>query len=408
WFLFVGRGTGEVLAHFARIDGTFVVHHAAADVVFESRDIRDLVDRVLVFPDRTVGRASGDALYSHLVVTAAALGLSLEALSEFLDRQEIASAPADDAPEPPVAPDSVASWTLPDEPDGTAGDETVAGDGTEDDAADAGPEPQVEAVEVDADAGASVDTPVASEPVVAGPQEFDVPPLQTTEEADFVPVRGSFDGVVLEGGGADDTLVGTGGADFLAGGDGRDLILAGAGDDVVLGGRGDDTVLGGDGNDLLAGGDGDDHLHGGQGNDLLLGGQGNDLLYGGKGDDTLQGFSGNDTLSGDSGDDLLLASDGDAVLIGGSGTNIFHFAPGEAVAYAGEDRDIFVYEEGERSDVVIRDFDPDKDELYYLDPNGRREIIDLLQQAVDGEVVINASLGGRLTILFDDGDAALT
>lgn len=413
WFLFIGRGTGEVLAHFARIGGKFVVHHSATDAMFESRDIRDLVDRVLVSSDRSVVRASGDAFYSHLAVTAAALALSLESLSSFVDGDAGAALLADTV-EPYEHPaDTVAAWLLEDQvPETLQGDDSLIGsDGLEPDDGDqrpADPENRFAAVQVDDVAPAETDLPAESAATgSADAESFDGLTEAEFAGAGFVPVPSSFDGVVLAEGGSDDTITGTSGADFLVGADGRDLILGGAGDDVVLAGRGDDTVLGGEGDDVLVGGEGDDQLHGGPGDDLLLGGAGDDLMYGGKGDDTLQGYAGRDTLSGDSGDDLLIASDGDAVLIGGDGTNIFHFAPGSAIAYGGVDRDIFVYEEGERSDVVIRDFDPDEDELYYLDPSGQRELIDVAADAVDGQLVIEASLGGKLTILFDDPDPVL-
>lgn len=412
WFLFIGRGTGEVLAHFARIGGTFVVHHSATDALFESRDIRDLVDRVLVSSDRSVGRASGDAFYSHLAVTTAALALSLESLSSFVDGDVGAALLADTVAQYEQPADTVAAWLLEDQaPDQSDGDDSVIGVGGPDwDGADAPADPQdrISAVEVDDVAPAEPVVPVEVDAI--GDRDsslFGGSPQVESVGMGFVPVPSSFDGVVLIGDGSDETIIGTSGADFLIGADGRDLILGGAGDDVVLAGRGDDTVLGGEGDDVLVGGEGNDQLHGGPGDDLLLGGAGDDLMYGGKGDDTLQGYAGRDTLSGDSGDDLLIASDGDAVLIGGDGTNIFHFAPGTAIAYGGVDRDIFVYEEGERSDVVIRGFDPDEDELYYLDPSGLREFIDVAADAADGQLVIEASLGGKLTILFDDPDPVL-
>ncbi|BBK31705.1 hemolysin type calcium-binding protein [Stella humosa] len=409
WFLFIGRGTGEVLAHFARIDGTFVVHHAAADVVFESRDIRDLVDRVLVFPDRSVGRASGDAFHAHIAVTVAALGLSLESLSQFFEGGEAELAPEGEASAAQADDAPAAQWLLDDDEalPGTD-DETIAGDdGGEPEGEPADPAPQVRAVDVEEPQeepiAAAGDSPTHVDPVR---DSFHVD-LDMPEGLPLVPVDLTFDGVVLSGGQADDTLVGSDQADFLSGGDGRDLIIANGGDDIVAAEGGNDTVLGGDGNDILAGGTGDDLLHGGKGDDLMLGGAGDDLLYGGKGNDTLQGNAGQDTLSGDSGDDLLLASSGEAVLIGGNGQNVFHFGEGSAVAYAGEDRDIFVFEEGERADVVIHDFDPEMDELYYLNGSGIRVEVDTRSPAGD-DLILHPSLGGTLTILFDDPHPAGT
>ncbi len=410
WFLFIGRGTGEVLVHFARIGGMFVVHHAAADVVFESGDIRDLVDRVLLFPERSVGRASGEALHAHLAVTVAALGLSLEALGQFFDDPDFDSSLLEDTIAPASAPEADSAWLVPEDPDSVTADvETMAGGTTADSVApDSEPAPQVRAVEVGSVEG-SLPAEAGGVPDPASPvgEGFHFTHDAMVHVPAFAPTPGAFDGVVVEGGTANDTLMGTSGSDFLSGGDGHDLIIAGDGDDVVVAGRGNDTVLGGEGDDVLSGGDGDDLLYGGQGDDLLLGGEGDDQLFGGKGDDTLQGFSGHDTLSGDGGDDLLIASGGDAVMIGGDGTNIFHFAPGAAVAYGGGDKDIFVFEEGERSNVVIHDFDPEEDELYYLDTSGKRLDVALMPEPGEIEMILHPGNGGSLRIFFDNDPSPL-
>ncbi|MGE0723854.1 MAG: calcium-binding protein [Alphaproteobacteria bacterium] len=414
WFLFVGRGTGEVLVHFARIDGTFVVHHAAADVIFKADDIRDLVDRVLLSPDRVAGRATGDAVYSHIATTVAALALSTASLVQF--DQEMAAAPSlpEDQAEPPVAaPGDTVGWVLGDDAEtdadslaGSDGD-TVGSLGDLDgaDTPDAGPD--VSSVEIPEEqptplGGIVDDSATVEAPPVVAEAVVDPPEMPTVAGAPVI------DGVVVTGGSADDTLVGTDRNDFLAGGAGNDLILAGKGDDIVSGGDGADTVDGGAGDDILLGGAGNDLLYGGRGDDLMLGGAGDDLLHGGKGNDTLEGQMGRDTLSGDEGDDLLIASDGDAVMFGGAGTNVFHFAPGEATAYAGPGRDIFVYEEGERTDAVIHDFDPDQDVLLYLDRSGK--VVDFVIPAPDdhGEADIAPSLGGSLRILFADLDGPIT
>lgn len=410
WFLFIGRGTGEVLVHFARIEGMFVVHHAAADVVFEARDIRDLVDRVLVFPDRSIGRVSSDALHAHLAVTVAALGLSLEALSQFFDDADFDSVPLDDVAAAPASPsDAEAAWLLADDQDTPpADDDTVAGSAAVDRMTpDSEPGPQVHAVEVMSGEELSAKPEEAADTATGAVNDYHFGSDKIHDEEMFSSVPGSFNGAIIEGSTANDTLMGTAGADFLLGGEGHDLIIAGGGNDVVVAGGGDDTVLGGDGDDIVAGGDGNDLLYGGQGDDLLMGGAGNDMLYGGKGNDTLQGYLGHDTLSGDGGDDLLIASSGDAVLIGGDGANIFHFAPGDAVAYGGDDKDIFVYEEGERSNVVIHDFDPDQDELYYLDTAGHRVALEPASDTENGEVTLLTPNGGSLRIYFDDDPSPL-
>ncbi len=89
-------------------------------------------------------------------------------------------------------------------------------------------------------------------------------------------------------------------------------IYAGNGDDIVdsstlgigilvFGGGGNDTLRGGSGNDDLRGGDGNDVLEGNGGNDLL---DANDNSQAG-GNDVLRGGDGNDVLLGGSGDQFF-------------------------------------------------------------------------------------------------------
>tara|TARA_Y100000589_G_scaffold331639_1_gene386072 strand:+ start:2467 stop:4110 length:1644 start_codon:yes stop_codon:yes gene_type:complete len=66
WFVFVRSGDGEVLAHFAQIDGDFVAVSSLNHEVYKGTDIREIVDRMLenhplVVPNN---RASGQ-LYLH-------------------------------------------------------------------------------------------------------------------------------------------------------------------------------------------------------------------------------------------------------------------------------------------------------------------------------------------------------
>ncbi|MFA9231114.1 MAG: Hint domain-containing protein [Microgenomates group bacterium] len=65
-------------------------------------------------------------------------------------------------------------------------------------------------------------------------------------------------------------------------------VEGGAGQDSLLGGHGSDQLFGGEGNDQLFGGEAEDYLSGGAGDDLLRGGAGADKLEGGKGRDTFQ------------------------------------------------------------------------------------------------------------------------
>jgi len=167
----------------------------------------------------------------------------------------------------------------------------------------------------------------------------------------------SAQGVIIDGGGGDDTLRGSHQRDVLSGGDGNDYIKGHKGQDVVLGGAGADRLEGNRGDDLLFGGAGDDRLYGlidddqlfgedgadildgGSGNDRLEGGDGADTLHGGLGDDRLQGGSGNDHLEGNEGQDYLKGQQGDDVLFGGAGDDRLEGNRGDDWVYGGAGND---------------------------------------------------------------------
>ena len=183
----------------------------------------------------------------------------------------------------------------------------------------------------------------------------------------------------LDGGQGNDLLIGGDGVDTLRGGAGNDTLIGRKGNDVMLGEQGNDLFVwnNGDGSDLMEGGAdidtvqvngangaGDDFsidpngarvrfqrnnlglfaldigttenldvngqggsdviagsvglnglikldLDGGQGNDLLIGGDGVDTLRGGAGNDTLIGRKGNDVMLGEQGNDLFVWNNGD-------------------------------------------------------------------------------------------------
>ena len=152
-------------------------------------------------------------------------------------------------------------------------------------------------------------------------------------------------GVSIDGGPGNDTLIGSVGDDYLEGGLGADDIRGGLGsdwadysrdgnqtlgakvtlDNVANDGRGSEhdnvhsdveNVNGTlQGNNVLIGSDSDNVLEGHAGSDTLRGGAGNDTLYGGfeagaVGADTLDGGTGLDTLWGGYGDDTIEARDG--------------------------------------------------------------------------------------------------
>ncbi len=120
------------------------------------------------------------------------------------------------------------------------------------------------------------------------------------------------------------TINGLGGHDTI---DLNDMSVPDGLDGIVLdGGSGNDTLIGSRGGDLLRGDRGNDLLQGASGNDVLLGELGDDTLEGGLGDDLIDGGFGNDILRGDAGDDTARfgATDDDDVVhlaVGAVGVN---------------------------------------------------------------------------------------
>ncbi|WP_203070945.1 beta strand repeat-containing protein [Falsiroseomonas ponticola] len=129
---------------------------------------------------------------------------------------------------------------------------------------------------------------------------------------------GAADGVDVEGGIFNDTLIGGFHADRLAGGRGADSIEGAALADTLLGGDGADTLLGGSGADLIEGGDRADRLVANGGPAVVSTFALVDTGGGfGPGDFTLPGILA-DTLLGGAGDDTLVA-DAPAMVVGGEG-----------------------------------------------------------------------------------------
>jgi Ca2+-binding RTX toxin-like protein/subtilisin-like proprotein convertase family protein len=139
-------------------------------------------------------------------------------------------------------------------------------------------------------------------------------------------------GLNIDGGLGDDSIIALSGGDIIFGGGGdrdyinivgtystnKDVIYSGDAQTIVnstsgtntqvYGGAGFDDIVTGSGNDTLYGGAGNDNIESGAGNDSLNGGDGNDHLYGGAGNDTLYGGAGNDRLYGEAGTDQVVYS----------------------------------------------------------------------------------------------------
>ena len=66
WFVFVRSGDGEVLAHFAQIDGQFVAVSSLNHEVYKGSDIRQIVDQMLdKYPLVVPKTKSSGQLYLH-------------------------------------------------------------------------------------------------------------------------------------------------------------------------------------------------------------------------------------------------------------------------------------------------------------------------------------------------------
>ena len=47
WLVFIRRDTGDVIAHFARINGRFISVSSVTDSIFEGPNVRSVVDQML-------------------------------------------------------------------------------------------------------------------------------------------------------------------------------------------------------------------------------------------------------------------------------------------------------------------------------------------------------------------------
>jgi serralysin len=140
-----------------------------------------------------------------------------------------------------------------------------------------------------------------------------------------------------------ESLSGSAYGDVLTGNDGANVISGGAGDDLLEGLNGDDTLNGGDGVDTVsyahAGAgvaidmaDSGPQDTGGAGIDALsrleniVGSSYADTLYGSNGDNVMSGGAGNDLIKGFKGVDVLTGGLGNDRLFGGAGSDTFVFA----------------------------------------------------------------------------------
>lgn len=267
----------EVLVHVARINGRFVVHSTASDIVEESTDLAAALERVFgpisqgdaVRPDVVVPFAlasrQAQSIFAAIVATAFYYETENQAhaavfevgersrdpgerVLPFLLRDEANRAPDTDAPQRPIETPHAA-----------------------------GPSPQAPVLAAPPPVPVAVEAPVPAAPKAAQTLAAALAPPQ--EPVDAARPAPAFD-QVLKAGDA---------GERLEGGAGRDLLIGGAGNDQLYGGAGADVLMGGAGDDLLDGGTATaqevDQLYGGAGDDtLLLGGR--VIASGGEGADT--------------------------------------------------------------------------------------------------------------------------
>ncbi|WP_310539182.1 hypothetical protein [Phenylobacterium sp.] len=246
----------EVLVHVARINGQFVIHDAAADVVEEDDTLWTAVDRLLGADWRdgqgevVVPMAARQAQsVIALVVAAAFFEMTAQA-------QETPESAAHDTGAAALAAFATAVLAAPAAAEdhqrferlAAPADDTAPGDRATLAVAEEAPGARAPTGEIKP-APTGVGGPAAEPPVLAAQAQADL--LQDAEGAN-----------VIMGGAGDDSLSGGGGSDRLVGG---------AGDDTLSGGGAGPGQA-----DLLEGGDGNDQIH--------LGAQ--VVAIGGTGDDT--------------------------------------------------------------------------------------------------------------------------
>ncbi|MCF2870252.1 Hint domain-containing protein [Octadecabacter sp. G9-8] len=105
------------------------------------------------------------------------------------------------------------------------------------------------------------------------------------------------DGDLIEAYGGNDTVLAGAGDDSVYAGTGTDSVSGGTGNDTVFLEEGNDTFgdwFTEDGSDTIYGGSGNDTINSGNDSDTIFGGADNDVLIGASGDDTLFGGTGSD------------------------------------------------------------------------------------------------------------------
>ena len=280
WHVLFNPETLDVFAHFAKVDGRFIGYHAAANVVFQSTDLRSLVDQMVVGGSGERLQPMAGSLQTSGLTSLVTLVLTYAAYEDLLTASQPRVIDLDVTPLPPIAgfgalsdfvgldtgKGALAKW-IGSEAEGMHSHLVAELDGGGGEVARQ--DPQQAATLADT-LSLSTLSPAA--------------PLRPDQAGD---IPHSLQAQLAYSNDADAWLTGSAGNEVIEGGAGNDTIDGGAGNDTLKGGAGADSLVGGAGNDILCGGAGNDTLFGGAGDDVLIGGLGIDLLDGGDSDDIL-------------------------------------------------------------------------------------------------------------------------
>lgn len=263
----------DVLVHVARINGRFIVHATASDVVEESPNLTVALERVFgpIGPDDSarpevvvpfaLASRQAQSIFAAIVATAFYYETETHAQAATFDLGARARDPGDRVL-PPVLRDE--TTRAPDADEAPRQIETPQAAGAP--PANLGSAPAAAALAAEAP---PVMSPKSVGDAVAAPAPTPADP----------PRPQAFDQVLKAGDGGE-RLEGSAGRDLLIGGAGNDQLHGGAGADVLIGGAGDDHLDGG-----TAAADEVDQLYGGAGNDALVMGA-RVIAEGGEGADT--------------------------------------------------------------------------------------------------------------------------
>ena len=137
----------------------------------------------------------------------------------------------------------------------------------------------------------------------------------------------------------------------------------------------------------------------------LVGNKNANKIFGTNEDDYIDGKAGSDTISGGKGDDTLVGGTGSDSLSGGSGNDSLWGGAGSDTLFGGAGKDIFVYKDGDGSDV-IEDFDASLDKIRVLSGDVGTPTVDSSGDVTfavgDGEIIVKGGANKYIPV-YDSG-----